>query len=90
MDMVHVKGKGTGKVILYALSTCVWCKNAKKLLIELGGVLILSMSAILFTNMDIRCCLKKPLADRKDMAWLLVAKPKLLLQRQRKSIDLLR
>jgi glutaredoxin-like protein NrdH len=36
MDMVHVKGEYKGKVILYALSTCVWCKKTKKLLTELG------------------------------------------------------
>lgn len=36
MALVHVKGKNKGKVILYALSTCVWCKKTKKLLTELG------------------------------------------------------
>ena len=36
MAMVHVKGKNKGKVVLYALSTCVWCKKTKKLLTELG------------------------------------------------------
>jgi glutaredoxin-like protein NrdH len=36
MDMMHVKGEYKGKVILYALSTCVWCKKTKKLLTELG------------------------------------------------------
>ncbi|MDI6886595.1 MAG: glutaredoxin family protein [archaeon] len=34
--LVHVKGTNKGKVILYALSTCVWCKKTKKLLTELG------------------------------------------------------
>jgi glutaredoxin len=33
---VHVDGKGKGKVMLYALSTCVHCKMTKKLLSELG------------------------------------------------------
>jgi len=36
MSQVHVEGKNKGKVILYALSTCVWCKKTKKLLSELG------------------------------------------------------
>jgi glutaredoxin-like protein NrdH len=36
MAMVHVKGKNKGEIILYALSTCVWCKKTKKLLTELG------------------------------------------------------
>jgi glutaredoxin-like protein NrdH len=36
MAMVHVKGKNKGEIMLYALSTCVWCKKTKKLLTELG------------------------------------------------------
>jgi glutaredoxin len=36
MALVHVKGTKKGKVILYALSTCVWCNKTKKLLTELG------------------------------------------------------
>jgi glutaredoxin-like protein NrdH len=35
-EMIHVEGKNVGKVVLYALSTCVWCKKARKLLDELG------------------------------------------------------
>ena len=34
--MTHVKGKDMGKVMLYTLSTCIWCKKTKKLLNELG------------------------------------------------------
>ena len=36
MEIKHVDGKKRGDVILYALSTCVWCKKTKKLLSELG------------------------------------------------------
>jgi len=36
MTVVHVNGKNKGKVVLYALSTCVWCNKTKKLLTELG------------------------------------------------------
>lgn len=36
MTLMHVKGEDKGNVILYALSTCVWCKKTKKLLTELG------------------------------------------------------
>ena len=36
VTMMHVKGKDKGDIILYALSTCVWCKKTKKLLTELG------------------------------------------------------
>ena len=32
MDVKHVEGKNIGKIMLYALSTCVWCKKVKKLL----------------------------------------------------------
>jgi len=36
MVMEHVKGIDKGKVVLYALSTCVWCKKTRKLLLDLG------------------------------------------------------
>jgi glutaredoxin len=32
----HVSGIDRGKVVMYGLSTCVWCKKTKKLLTELG------------------------------------------------------
>ncbi|NIN01498.1 MAG: glutaredoxin family protein [candidate division Zixibacteria bacterium] len=35
-DKKHVKGKNRGDVVLYALSTCGWCKKTKRLLNELG------------------------------------------------------
>ena len=34
--MEHVHGKDFGNIMLYALSTCVWCKKTKSLLDELG------------------------------------------------------
>ena len=33
----HVDGQDKGKVMLYALSTCIWCGRTKKLLSELGA-----------------------------------------------------
>jgi len=36
MEWIHNKGKNKGKVILYALSTCVWCNKTKQLLTDLG------------------------------------------------------
>jgi glutaredoxin-like protein NrdH len=36
MNVTHVDGKPKGKVMLYALSTCGWCKKTKALLNELG------------------------------------------------------
>jgi glutaredoxin-like protein NrdH len=36
MEMTRVEGENRGKVMLYALSTCVWCKRTKRLLNQLG------------------------------------------------------
>ncbi len=36
MDIKHIDGKKKGNIMLYALSTCVWCKKTKRLLNELG------------------------------------------------------
>ena len=36
LKIEHVKGKNKGKILLYALSTCVWCKKTKQLLEDLG------------------------------------------------------
>lgn len=36
MAVKHVAGKRVGKVMLYALSTCVWCQKTKRLLNDLG------------------------------------------------------
>jgi glutaredoxin-like protein NrdH len=32
----HISGIDRGKVVMYGLSTCVWCKKTKKLLTDLG------------------------------------------------------
>jgi glutaredoxin-like protein NrdH len=36
MAVQHVSGKILGDIIIYALSTCPWCKKTKKLLDDLG------------------------------------------------------
>jgi glutaredoxin-like protein NrdH len=36
MDTKHIEGKNKGDIMLYALSTCVWCKKTKRLLNDLG------------------------------------------------------
>lgn len=36
MALNHVAGKKKAKIMLYALSTCGWCKKTKALLNELG------------------------------------------------------
>jgi len=35
-DIKHVQGEDKGKVFLYALSTCIWCRKTKNLLDSLG------------------------------------------------------
>jgi glutaredoxin-like protein NrdH len=32
----HVSGINKGKVVMYGLSTCVWCRKTKQLLTDLG------------------------------------------------------
>jgi glutaredoxin len=36
MSVEHVSGKNAGHMMLYALSTCVWCRKTKQLLDDLG------------------------------------------------------
>jgi glutaredoxin-like protein NrdH len=36
MSVQHVKGKNSGNVMLYALSTCGWCRKTKGLLNDMG------------------------------------------------------
>jgi glutaredoxin len=36
MRIEHVKGKNKGKILLYALSTCGWCKKTKDFLSKSG------------------------------------------------------
>jgi glutaredoxin-like protein NrdH len=36
VDVKHVEGKDRGKIMLYAISTCVWCKKVKRLLKNLN------------------------------------------------------
>jgi len=36
MGMKQIKGKNKGDIVLYALSTCGWCRKTKDLLRELG------------------------------------------------------
>jgi glutaredoxin-like protein NrdH len=36
MAVTHVPGKDVGQVMLFALSTCVWCAKTRKLLDEMS------------------------------------------------------
>jgi len=36
VEKKHVEGMKKGEILLYVLSTCIWCKKTKSLLNELG------------------------------------------------------
>jgi len=36
VNFEHVAGKDSGKIRLFALSTCIWCKKTKEFLSSLG------------------------------------------------------
>lgn len=36
INTMHVEGKNKGHIMLFALSTCVWCKKTKEILNNLG------------------------------------------------------
>ena len=36
LEVEYVEGENKGKIMLYALSTCGWCRKTKELLNELG------------------------------------------------------
>ncbi len=36
MKINHVSGEKKGQIVLYALSTCVWCRKTKELLDQMG------------------------------------------------------
>lgn len=37
MEMQHVEGQDKGKLVLFALSTCGWCKKTRALIEELNA-----------------------------------------------------
>lgn len=36
MNIEHVEGENKGKIMLYAISTCGWCRKTKEFLTRLG------------------------------------------------------
>jgi glutaredoxin-like protein NrdH len=36
MERGHITGINKGKVVMYGLSTCIWCKMTRQLLTDLG------------------------------------------------------
>jgi glutaredoxin-like protein NrdH len=62
MKIEHVEGKKKGKVMLYALSTCVWCNKTKKYMGELG-------IDYYFTNVDMLPEKEREEAEKEIMKW---------------------
>ena len=62
MKMHHVDGKDRGQVLLYALSTCVWCRKTKRLLDSLGV-------AYDYTNVDLLDETEKEQAKENIRKW---------------------
>ncbi len=56
-----IKGKDKGDVLLYALSTCVWCKKTRKLLDEIGVEYNL-IEVDLIDDIDGKKCVQKEIS----------------------------
>ena len=61
MALKHVPGKNVGHLVLYALSTCPWCKKTKQLLNDIGA-------EYHYTDVDLMT------ADEKDKTMRIVEK----------------
>jgi len=53
MALEHVSGKKTKRIVIYALSTCPWCRKTKNLMNELGV-------DYYFTDVDLASDVEKP------------------------------
>jgi len=62
MTFQAVQGTDKGKIVLYTLSTCMWCRMAKDLLQELGV-------AFSFVDVDLLETSEKELARREMKKW---------------------
>ena len=62
MKIEHVAGKKKAKIMVYALSTCVWCNRTKKYLSELGV-------EYYFTNVDLLAPDQREEAEKEIMKW---------------------
>jgi glutaredoxin len=60
--MEHIAGEDHGDVVLYALSTCVWCRKTRRLLEELG-------IAYSYTNVDLLTGEEREAARREVVKW---------------------
>lgn len=62
MALVKVPGKNKGDIMLFALSTCVWCGKTKKLLDDLGV-------AYTYEYVDLLTGADRETAVKKIAAW---------------------
>jgi glutaredoxin-like protein NrdH len=62
MELQHKNGENKGKVVLYALSTCVWCRKTKRLFEKLG-------IAYDFVDVDLLDGAEKEQAKEEIMKW---------------------
>ncbi len=62
MTFTRVEGEDKGKIVVYALSTCMWCRMAKKLLQELGV-------AYEFVDVDLLADEEKEAAKEEIRRW---------------------
>ncbi len=62
MKMNHVAGKKSGHLMLYALSTCIWCKKTKNFLNNLGV-------EYTYVDVDLLAEKEKDEATKEIMQW---------------------
>jgi glutaredoxin len=62
VDFQAVKGADKGKIVLYTLSTCMWCRMAKDLLKDLGV-------AYSFVDVDMLEAAEKERARQEMKKW---------------------
>jgi glutaredoxin len=82
VEKTHVNGKSSGEIMLYALSTCGWCKKAKEILNKLGV-------AYDYINVDQLSEAESLEIEEKEVKkWNLAATyPTLVINHQRAEID---
>ncbi len=62
MNFQHIEGQDKGKIVMYALSTCMWCRMAKALLQQLGV-------AYDYVDVDLLAAEEKGLARAEIRRW---------------------
>jgi glutaredoxin-like protein NrdH len=58
----HIEGRNKGKIVMYALSTCMWCRMAKDLMRQIGV-------AYDYVDVDLLAAEDKDLARAEIRRW---------------------